>query len=144
MRSHQTPSMLFAAAAYAGSVFVVGFVLGTIRVMIVERALGAPLATLIEIPIMLAASWWLCATNIRRLGVSPALGERILMGLIAFVLLLSAETVLGVYGFGQSLVDQLKAYQHLDKAMGLAAQVAFAAFPAIQMQLMATQERHCD
>jgi hypothetical protein len=54
------------------------------------------------------------------------------MGLVAFLVLMSAEFGLGGL-LGRSLVDQLFAYCSLPGAFPLAAQVIFAAFPVIQV-----------
>ena len=54
------------------------------------------------------------------------------MGLVAFLVLMSAEVGLGAV-FGRSLGDQLASYGSLSGAIGLAAQVIFAMFPVIQV-----------
>ena len=54
------------------------------------------------------------------------------MGLVAFLVLLSAEMVLGTV-LSRSLADQLAKYGSPAGAIGLAAQVTFATFPIIQV-----------
>ena len=53
-------------------------------------------------------------------------------GLVAFMVLMSAEVGLGAV-FGRSLADQLAAYKSPSGAIGLTAQVIFAMFPVIQV-----------
>lgn len=55
--------------AYFALVFVLGFLLGTVRTLFVRDApaAGRLLGVLIELPIMLSASWFLCRYVIRRL-----------------------------------------------------------------------------
>ena len=53
------------------------------------------------------------------------------MGLVAFVVLMSAEVGLGAV-FGRSLVDQLATFKSSPGAIGLGAQVIFAMLPVIQ------------
>ena len=53
------------------------------------------------------------------------------MGLVAFMVLMSAEVRLGAV-LGRSLADQLAAYKSPSGAIGLTAQVIFAIFPVIQ------------
>jgi hypothetical protein len=53
------------------------------------------------------------------------------MGLVAFLVLMSAEAGLGAV-LGRSLVDQLATYGSLAGAIGLAAQVILAMFPVFQ------------
>jgi hypothetical protein len=49
-----------AGALYATIVFLIGFILGTIRVLLLVPYLGKMTAVIIEAPIMLAASWFVC------------------------------------------------------------------------------------
>jgi hypothetical protein len=58
-----------AGALYAIIVFVIGFILGTIRVLLVAPRLGETTAVIIEAPIMLAASWFVCRWCVGRLSV---------------------------------------------------------------------------
>ncbi len=118
-----------AAATYFGLVFLLGFALGTLRVTLLEPSLGSATATLIELPFMLAACWPICGWTLRRWSVPRTASARLLMGLLAFALLLSAEALLGVLGFGRSLADQWAATTSPPGMMGLAAQGIFALFP---------------
>ena len=62
-------------------------------------------------------------------------GEEVrkLMGLVAFLVLMSAEVGLGAV-LGRSLVVQFAAYGSAAGAIGLAAQVVFATFPVTQIR----------
>ena len=68
-----------AAAAYFGIVFALGFVLGTLRVLVLAPTLGSTEAVLVEIPVMLTISWIVCGWLITRFDVSPRWRERLLM-----------------------------------------------------------------
>jgi hypothetical protein len=114
-----------AGALYAIIVFLIGFILGTIRVLLVAPRLGETTAVIIEAPIMLAVSWF-------GLDVRRTVAARSLMGLVAFMVLMSAEVGLGAV-LGRSLADQLAAYKSPSGAIGLIAQVIFAMFPVIQV-----------
>jgi len=122
-----------AGAFYAVIVFLIGFILGTIRILVVAPRLGETTAVIIEAPMMLAASWFVCRWCVNRLDVAATVSARSLMGLVAFLLLISAEFGLGAV-LGRSLVDQVAAYGSLAGAIGLAAQVIFATFPVIQVR----------
>ena len=87
---------------------------------------------MIEAPIMVAASWLVCGWCVDRLGVTRTVPARSLMGLVAFLVLMSAEVGLGAV-LGRSLVDQLAAYGSPAGAIGLGAQMIFAIFPVIQV-----------
>lgn len=125
-------NILKAAIAYFATVFAAGFLLGILRVTMVAPFLGEVMATLVELPVMLLASWFVCSWIIRRLAVPEDHRPRIIMGLLAFVLLIAAEMVLGFLGFGRNLSDQLQAYRSTGPLLGLLAQIAFAGFPWIQ------------
>jgi hypothetical protein len=84
--------------------------------------LGETTAVIVEAPIMVAASWFVCRWSVDRLDVKRTVPARSLMGLIAFLVLMSAEVGLGAL-FGRSLVDQLATYGSLAGAIGLGAQV---------------------
>ena len=113
--------------------FSIGFVLGTIRVLLFAPRVGETTAVIVEAPIMLTASWFVCRWCVNRLDVRRTVAARSWMGLVAFLVLMSAEVGLGGVVFGRSLVDQLAAYGSPAGAIGLAAQVIFAIFPVIQV-----------
>ena len=70
--------------------------------------------------------------RVDRLEVRRTVSARSLMGLVAFLVLISVEVGMGAM-FGRSLVDQLDSYGYSAGAIGLAAQVIFAMFPVIQV-----------
>jgi len=81
---------------------------------------------------MLVASWFVCRWWVDRLDVTRTVLARSLTGLVAFLVLMSAEIGLGGV-LGRSLIDQLATYESAAGAIGLAAQVVFATFPVIQV-----------
>ena len=121
-----------AGAVYAVIVFLIGFILGTIRILLLAPRLGDTTAVIVEAPLILTASWFICRWCVDWLNVRRTVPVRLLMGSVAFVVLVAAEIGLGV-AFGRSLVDQLAAYGSPAGAIGLAAQVIFAMFPVIQV-----------
>ncbi len=123
---------LKAGCVYFLSVFAVGFGLGTIRTLMIEPRLGALGAVLLETPFILGASWFLCRYWIARFDVPAGLPSRLAMGAVAFALLIAAEILLGLYGFGRSLSDQIAAWGTPPGALGLAGQMLFGLFPLIQ------------
>ena len=120
-----------AGALYAIIVFLIGFILGTIRVLLLAPRLGETTAVIVEAPVMLAASWFVCRWCVGRLSVRRTVPPRLLMGFVAFLVLMSAEVGLGAV-LGRYLVDQLAAYKTPPGAIGLGAQMIFAMFPVIQ------------
>lgn len=128
---------LAAGLAYFAIVFALGFVLGTLRTLFVVDAPGNGRLTgvLVELPIMLLASWFLCRTVIRRIGVPPMFSSRALMGGTALVLLLLAELVIGVLLFDRSVATHFSLYRDPSYSLGLAAQIAFALMPLLQVRV---------
>jgi hypothetical protein len=120
-----------AGALYAIIVFLIGFILGTIRVLLLVPRLGKTTAVIVEAPIILTASWFVCRWCVDRIDARRTVPARSLMGFVAFLVLMLAEVGLGAV-LGRSLMDQLATYRSLSGAIGLAAQVIFAMFPVIQ------------
>ncbi len=122
---------------YFALVFALGFLLGTLRAIFVRDAPGAGrlLGVPIELPIMLSASWFLCRHVIRRFAVAPTVVARAVMGCLAFALLLLAELLVGALLFGRTPAEHFALYREASCGLGLAAQIAFALMPLVQMRL---------
>ncbi|MEM9619876.1 MAG: hypothetical protein AAF936_18125 [Pseudomonadota bacterium] len=124
---------LRAGAAYFALIFALGFVLGTIRVLVLLPRVGETNAVLLEGPLILTASWFTCSFLITRYRVAPVFSKRLLMGASALILLLLAEFVLGVYGFSRSVGEHFAHYATMPGALGLAGQIVFGLFPIMQL-----------
>lgn len=121
-----------AGFAYWAFVFGLGFVLGTVRTLWLEPYLGSAVrAVAIELPFMLAASWFVAGRLVRRFGVErPAPGAA--MGGIAFALLLASEAGVGIGLMGESFSQWLAGLFEGAGLLGLSGQIAFALFPLMQ------------
>lgn len=117
-----------AGIAYFAVAFGCGFVLGALRELVAVPRLGGLAAVALEVPIMLAISWVAAGRVVRRFAVPNALGARLATGGLAFVLLQAAEIALA-NAFGTSPTAYLAGLVTPRGALGLAAQVAFAALP---------------
>ncbi len=82
---------LLAGTTYFSGIFALGFLLGTLRVLVFSALLDETILVLIEVPIILCASWVFCRYLIAKLPVAPRIADRILMGGAALALLLTAE-----------------------------------------------------
>ncbi len=82
-----------AGVLYFALVFGMGFVLRTIRTLLVVPRVGARTAELMETPIMLVVTIVAARWVVRRLDVPPKPSARLGMGCIALLLLLIAEIV---------------------------------------------------
>jgi hypothetical protein len=103
-----------------------------VRVLLVAPRLGETLAVLLELPVVLGASWACCGALVTRLAVSPRLGDRVMMGGVAFVVLQAAEALLAIFVFGRSPTVYLAAFTTLAGQFGLAGQIGFALIPLVR------------
>jgi len=129
---------LEAGLVYFATVFAVGFLLGTVRTLLVLPRVGPVWAVALELPLMLAASWLLCGWTLRRFGV-PAGAPRVLMGTVALGLLLLAELTLAV-ALGEGLRAFFSGLVTPAGALGLAGQLAFGLFPALRSRQPAAEQ----
>jgi hypothetical protein len=81
-------------AAYFGVVFGVGFVLGTIRTLLIAPRVGASAAELIETPLMLAVTFFAARWVVRRFAIPPEVPRRLTVGWVGTALLIAAEFTL--------------------------------------------------
>lgn len=131
---------LRAAIGYFAVVFAAGFVLGTLRVVVLVPRWGETAAVITELPLMLAVSWLVCRSFVARFDVAPAVGPRLVMGGLAFGLLMTVELALGAFAFARPLASQLEAFgTHPAAALGLAGQVVFGLMPLAQLHRLPPQ-----
>lgn len=126
-----------AGALYFAIVFFVGFLLGTTRVLLLIPQFGETVSVLLEGPFILGASWFVCGYAVRRARVEATVASRFAMGVCAFGLLMIAEVLLGVVGFGRSIDEQIASYATTPGFLGLAGQILFGLFPVIRLYLIA-------
>lgn len=122
--------VLRASILYFAVVFTAAFGLGVLRVTLVAPQLGALVAVALEVPIVLAVSWGVAGWIVRNWPM--ILLQRIVMGILAFVILMGAEVLFSKLLFGQSLHDFMGALATLPGALGLAGQIGFAVIPALR------------
>lgn len=125
------PSVVLAGSAYFAMVFGVGFVLGTLRVTWLAPRLGETKAVFAELPVMLTASTLVAIWLVTRFEVPIALWDRVIMGGVAFGLLMLAELALSTLMMGRTLAAHLAHYGTTAGAVGLAGQIGFALIPAL-------------
>ncbi|HEX2567906.1 MAG TPA: hypothetical protein VH877_00020 [Polyangia bacterium] len=123
-----------AGCAYFAVVFAMGFVFGTVRALVGRQAPGVPewALVLVEVPLMLTASWWVCGWLVRRFEVPAVTGVRVVMGGVALGLLLLAEQAVGIVLMRRTIEQQVSSYTSAGALIGLAAQIVFAAFPLVR------------
>src|ERR1700687_6117661 len=97
---------LKAGVFYFAVVFGAGFLLGTVRVLIVVPRLGARVAELIELPVMLLVTIVSAKWIVRLLAVNSN-SSRLAMGALALALLLVAEFALVLWLRGLTIEEYL-------------------------------------
>lgn len=118
-----------AGFCYFVLVFAAGFLLGIIRTLWLQPALGEAGAILLELPFMLAISLAAAIWLVRRLGVPARPGQRLLMGGIALCLLLLAELLLAGALSGATIGQAAHAMFEPARLPGLMAQMLFGLIP---------------
>lgn len=129
-----------AAATYFALVFSAGFAFGMLRVTVLAPVLGERIAVLAELPPMLYLCWIACRWTLRVHHVPAEPGARLVMGGVAFALLLLAEAALSVLVFGRSLQAHLGLYLGVPALTGLVGQGIFALFPVLAVRFDALKE----
>ena len=120
---------VIAGTVYFAAVFLIGFLVGTVRVLLVAPRLGDVGAVLLETPVVVAASWILARRSVRRFAAPRGFGPRATMGAVAFALLMTAELAVSMFAFGRTPGEHLAIYGTPAGAIGLAAQLVFAVLP---------------
>jgi uncharacterized membrane protein len=125
---------LRAALAYFALAFAAGFALGALRLSAIVPRIGETRAVLFELPVMLAISWVACRSIIRRYSVPVTWPSRLVMGGVAFTLLLIAELGVSLFGLQHTIAEHLSTYRSPGAAIGLLGQITYAFFPLIQLR----------
>jgi hypothetical protein len=131
---------LIAASVYFLALFALGFVLGTIRVLVVAPRIGEIAAVFAEVPVMLTAAYFACRWAVRRWQVPRGIAIRWAMVLWFLALLLMFEALLGSLLFGRSLADQWAAVTGPAGLLGLSAQIIAALLPVFVGKQEPTRE----
>lgn len=119
-------SPLRAGVVYFLLVFGTGFVLGTIRTLLVVPLLGAPTAELLETPFMLVAIWFAARWLVPRLAPGAALPA----GLLALSFTFVAEVAVGVFLRHLTLAQIALPHPLLPRLVFYAALLVFAFLPS--------------
>jgi hypothetical protein len=129
------PSSIYAGAMYFGIVFAAGFVFGTARALLTADAPEMRLAAVaVELPLILAVSWFACRHAIRLFAVPAFVSVRAAVGAIAFAMLMVAEAAISIGLAGRSLSEHLALYAEASHLLGLVGQVVFAVLPVLQIR----------
>lgn len=121
-----------AGGMYFMLIFAIGFLLGAMRELFLLPWLGKTLAVVIELPIILGAAWVICSRLVTGFEVPATPRDRLIMGGVAFALLMVAEFCLAALVFGRGPLQHLLDYANPWALLGLAGQLLYAIFPLLQ------------
>jgi hypothetical protein len=119
---------LKAGILYFALVFAIGFALGAIRIPFVVPRLGVRWAELLEMPLMLFASFLAARFFVHRFGPLSS-RRRVIMGVVALALLVAAEIGLTV-ALAQSVPESIAGR---DPVSGIAYLISLAVFAAMPL-----------
>ncbi len=122
------PRVLRAGAMYFTLVFVCAFMMGVVRTLWLVPMVGTTRAVLIEVPLVLTISWFIARSIVRRQALDTA-SSRVAAGLIAFLLLMTAELALAGALADQTPAQWAASLFSVPGIIGLAGQIGFAAMP---------------
>ena len=123
--------IVIAAVQYFALTYVAGFVFGSLREWLIVPRAGTLIATLIETPVMLTVTYFAAQWIVGRFEIPPSSGERLLIGGIAFLILMIAEVVLSGFMRGWSVEAWVAHFKTPDGAISLAMFVLFGLMPWI-------------
>ncbi len=117
--------------AYFVLVFAAGFVLGTLRVLLLEPRIGVRAAELLEMPVMLLVIFLAARYLVARMPPAATRAPYLAAGGIGLALLLLFEVVLVLGLRGMSLGEYFASRDPLAFAAYLASLLIFAIMPAL-------------
>jgi hypothetical protein len=121
-----------AGAVYFLLLYVIGFLLGATRELLLVPRFGVVVATALEALPMLAAIIHFAPLIARRFGIPPRSGGRMLMGFFGLALLIGAEIAMTRAMRGLSPQQWLAHFASLEGVIYAALLAAFAAMPWVR------------
>ncbi|MCA3364330.1 MAG: hypothetical protein INF79_01790 [Roseomonas sp.] len=118
-----------AGVVYFLLLYVVGFILGATRELLLAPRLGVAMASALEAIPMFAAIFHFAPLIARRFGIPPKSGERITVGLVGLALLIGAEIAMTRAMRGLSPEQWLAHFVSFEGAIYAVLLACFAAMP---------------
>jgi hypothetical protein len=129
MKIIETIHVVRAGLLYFAIVFAMGFLFGTVRLLLISPLIGAWSATLLELPVMLGVSYVVARVLVRKMRISKDMYSRLGMGAAALLFMLVAEFGLVVWFQRISVRDYLVAREPITGAAFYLSLLFFAAMP---------------
>jgi len=121
-----------AGTVYFLLLYVIGFLLGTTRELLLAPRFGVVVASALEALPVLAAIFHFAPLIARRFGVAPKSAGRMLMGFFGLVLLIGAEIAMTRAMRGLSPEQWLAHFASVEGVIYAALLAAFAAMPWVR------------
>ena len=126
-----TPSGSWRAGlVYFAAVFGFAFLTGIARTLVLAPAIGATMAVIVEVPLILVVSWVAARWVVARYALETS-SDRAVAGGIAFVLLMDSEMVLAAALSGESPRQWAASLIAVPGMIGFAGQILFALMPLV-------------
>lgn len=123
--------ILKSAGLYLVLVFGAGFVLGTIRVLLLVPRFGERLAELMEVPLMMVVIVFAAKWVLQRFAVPPAVAIRLAVGLVALTLIVLLEFTLVLRVRGLTLAEYFRGRDPVSGTVYYLMLVVFALMPVL-------------
>ena len=114
---------------YFAIIFACGFLLGTVRTLLLLPAFGPLVAVALELPVMLGLAWIVAGRLTRGRAALADAAARLSMGGIALALLMVAEFALAIAGVGQAPSAYAASLLTPHGLLGFAGQALFGLLP---------------
>lgn len=127
--------LILAATSYFIIVFSAAFVFGVIRTIVLTKGImqSELIAVLVEVPIVLRISWEASKWIVNHHQVSSNYIDRLVMGLLAFGLLMTAELFFAMKLFNSTPLEFVRELiSSMAKSVGFIGQILFGFLPLIQ------------
>ena len=120
-----------AAILYFLALFGAGFVLGPIRVLLLEPRWGAFVAVLCEAPLLLVAMFFAARSVPRLAGLKPEPAALVVLGIVALALQQAADLIVGVELRGLAIAEQFARFLTPEGLVYGVLLVVFASMPLL-------------
>lgn len=131
MMRRTSTTIVIAAVLYFAIVFGVGFLLGPIRVLLLEPRLGPVASVLIEAPVLIAAIVLAARWAPRAAGVPARTPHLLLTGIGALVLQQAADFAVGLFLRGMGTAQLLAQFATTEGRIYLILLGLFATMPSL-------------
>jgi len=122
---------VLAGIIYALVVFAAGIVISLLRIGFLAPETGNVAGYILEFFVILAISWFVADETMARMRIAAGIPPRLIMGAVAFAVLMICEINLTNVLFGYSLTTYIASMHQFSGALEFLGQVLFGLIPAL-------------